>query len=111
MISDDCGWNEVVLLQQFPHELCRCVLVASRLNQAIQNFALVINGAPQIHPLAADRDEHLIHMPSRGWPRPAGSQIPSDCRPELDAPLTEGFVSHFNAAFGEKFLDITQAQP
>jgi len=24
--------------------------------------------------------------------------------------LTDGFVSHFNAAFGEKLLDITQAQ-
>src|SRR5258707_14905708 len=49
-------------------------------------------------------------MPSRVWPRPTGSQIPSDCRSEPDAPLTDRLVSHFNAAFGEKLLDITQTQ-
>src|ERR1700681_4211374 len=29
---------------------------------------------------------------------------------QLDAPLTDRLVSHFNAAFGEKLLDITQTQ-
>jgi hypothetical protein len=36
--------------------------------------------------------------------------MPSDCRPELDAPLTDRLVSHFDAAFAEKLLDITQTQ-
>jgi hypothetical protein len=65
----------------FPKELahqpeCRA-LVAAALNQHIENLALVIDGAPQVHPLAGDADHHLVEVPSvaRAWTgvsKPAG---------------------------------------
>ena len=34
------------------------------LYQDVQNLALAIDGAPQIHPLPIDRDEHRVQMPA-----------------------------------------------
>jgi hypothetical protein len=42
---------------------CRA-LVAAALNQHVENLALVIDGAPEIHPLAGNPDHYLIEVPS-----------------------------------------------
>jgi hypothetical protein len=39
------------------------VLVAAALNQHVENLALVIDGAPQVHPLARDANDHLVEVP------------------------------------------------
>src|SRR5437763_3236376 len=46
--------REAVLPEQLAHQPeCR-VLVAAALHQHIENLALVIDGAPQVHPFACD---------------------------------------------------------
>jgi hypothetical protein len=51
----------------FPEQLahqpkCRA-LVAPALNQHVENLALVIDGAPQVHSPAGDPDHHLVEVP------------------------------------------------
>jgi hypothetical protein len=70
----------------FPEQLahqpeCR-PLVAAALNQHVDNLALVINGAPQVHPLPRDANDHLVEVPSvaraRAGPlEPAGKPGPN----------------------------------
>jgi hypothetical protein len=33
------------------------------LNQHVENLALVIDGAPQVHPQAGDANDHLVEVP------------------------------------------------
>ena len=61
----DCGRSEALRLEQLAHQLQRSLLVAARLDQDIQRFTFAVNGPPQIHRFAIDRDEHLIEMPAR----------------------------------------------
>ena len=69
--------REALFPEQLAHQPeCRA-LVAAALNQHIENLTLVIDGAPQVHPLAGDADHHLVEVPSvaRAWTgvsKPAG---------------------------------------
>jgi hypothetical protein len=46
-------------------------------------FAFAIDAAPHIHSLAANRDHHLVEMPSIVRPRSSTAKISGDRRPEL----------------------------
>jgi len=52
LISDQKFGREALLLEQLAHQPQRRPGVASALNQHIENLALVVDGTPQIHPLA-----------------------------------------------------------
>jgi hypothetical protein len=39
------------------------------LNQHVEDLTLMIDGAPEVHPLARDPDHHLVQMPSVARPR------------------------------------------
>src|SRR5436190_12915336 len=73
--------REAMFPEQLAHQPeCRA-RVAAALSQHIENLALVIDGAPQVHPLRADANHHLIEMPpvarSRaGASKPAGEPGP-----------------------------------
>ena len=72
-IGDD-GVRQVSLpFQQPAHELEGCPPITPRLHDDIENFALVVDGAPEIVELAADPDEDLVQMPAsrRPWPAPS----------------------------------------
>jgi hypothetical protein len=48
-------------------------LIAPSLNQHVEDLALVVDGTPQIHPLAGDPHHHLVEVPAiaRSWTAPA----------------------------------------
>ena len=64
LVRHHLGRHEALCLEELAQQLVRSLLVTSRLHQDIQHFAFAINGPPQIHRLAIDRDEHLIEMPA-----------------------------------------------
>jgi hypothetical protein len=70
----------------------------------------VINGAPQIHPLSGNPDDHLVEVPSiaRAWPAPP--QLSCDPGPEFQNPAPHRFIGNLQAALGEEFLNIAIAQ-
>src|SRR6516165_4530756 len=61
-------------------------LVPPTLNQDIEDLALVIDGAPKIHPLAGNAHDHLVQVPSAAWSRPPLPQPAGDHRSELQHP-------------------------
>src|SRR5947207_1572708 len=98
----------------FPEQLadepeCRA-LVATALNQHVENLALVIDGAPQIHPLAGDANDHLVELPpvARTWARPLEPAGKSG--PELQNPAPHRLIGDIESAFSEELLHVPVAQ-
>lgn len=66
----------------------RCV--PSALDDEVQDFAFVVDGAPPIHALSADRTDHLVRMPSGRWSRPTTLQSLGNQRSGTGLLLVEG---------------------
>src|ERR1700680_5317161 len=93
--------REAVFPEQLAHQPeCR-VLVAAALNQHIENLALVIDAAPQVHPLSGDANDPLVEVPSvaRAWTGP--SKPSGKPGPELQNPPPHRFIGNLQAALGE----------
>jgi hypothetical protein len=94
LVGDQQFRRETVLPEQLAHQPERRVLVASALNQHIEDLALMIDSAPQVHPLAGYSDDHLVEVPSlaRAW---AGPPEPS-CNPgpEFQHPAPHRFIGN-----------------
>ncbi len=65
LVGDENTWSAAAFLQELAHETKRSALVAPALDENVEDLAMLVDGAPQIHSLSADRDEHLIEMPQR----------------------------------------------
>jgi hypothetical protein len=63
LVGDDHRRHDALPLQQFLDQLQRRAPVASTLHQKIDNLALVVDRAPEVHLLATDPDHHLVEMP------------------------------------------------
>ena len=101
---------DALVAQQPTQQLQRRSLVPPLLDQDIENFALVIDGALEPHFSTADPDEHFVQMPAaRRWV-PATAEVRRDQRTELDYPATDRLATDFDAALGEQFLDIPDAE-
>jgi len=75
LVGDQQLRCEALFLEQLAHQPeCR-LRVSPTLNEDVENLALVVDGAPQIHPLAGDPDDHLVEVPSRARAWAALSQL------------------------------------
>src|ERR1700730_17037945 len=74
--------------------------VSPALNQDVEDLAFVIDGAPSIHPLARDPDDHLVEMPSIARPRTTLPQPPCNHRPEFQHPAAHALVGDIEPALG-----------
>ena len=50
--------------------------VPAALHQHVEDLAFVVNGTPEIHPLAGDPSNHLVQVPSIARARAASPQPP-----------------------------------
>src|SRR5215469_16754510 len=71
LVGDQQSGREALLLEQLAHQPQRRPTVASALNQHVEDLALVVDGTPQIHPLAGDPHHHLVEVPAIARPRTA----------------------------------------
>ena len=109
-IGDD-GVRQVSLpFQQPAHELEGRLPVSPRLQDDVENFALVVDGAPEIVDLSGDPDEYLVQMPAvrRPWPAPADPRGIGAAK--LERPSTHRLVGGIDAALSKQVLDIAIAQ-
>jgi hypothetical protein len=85
-------------------------VVAAALNQHVENLALMIDGAPQVHAFAGDPDHHLVEVPSiaRSWP--TAPQLSCDPGPEFQNTAPRGFIGNFQPSLGQEILYIAIAQ-
>src|SRR4051812_691146 len=65
---------------------------------------------PQVHPPAGDLHDHRVEMPDTGRWSAASAQTSDDRRAEARDPGPDRLVGHCDAALGEEFLDVTQAE-
>src|SRR5437588_5288904 len=99
-----------ILANELPHQSQCGSLVPARLHQTIEYLAFRIDCSPQIHPLATNRDEHLIEMPDSmrlGAHRPQPS---GDHRPEHRHPAPDGLVRDVDTALGQQFFHVSETE-
>src|ERR687888_1740174 len=87
LIGDQQFRHETLLSEQLAHQPQRRATVASALDQYVENLALVIDGAPQIQPLAAHAPLHLVQMPAIARPRATLAQPSRERGTELLSPI------------------------
>ena len=110
LVGDQQFRHEALLLEQLAHQPQRRPTVASALDQHVEDLALVIDGAPEIRPLAGDAHHHLVQMPAIARPRATLAQPSRDRGTELQHPAPHRFVGDIEPSFGQRFLDIAVAQ-
>src|SRR5882762_4693939 len=101
--------RETLFLEELAHQPECHPLVATALNQHVENLALVIDGAPQVHPFAGNPHHHLVEVPSiaRAWAAPP--QLSCDPGPEFQNPPPHRFIGNLEAALGEELLNVAVA--
>src|SRR5580693_1503052 len=92
LVGDQQFRYEALLLEQLTHQPQGRPTIAAALDQRVENFALVIDGAPQIQSLAGDAHHHLVQMPAIARPRTTLAQPSRDRRTELQHPSPHCFV-------------------
>jgi hypothetical protein len=71
---------------------------------------LVIDGAPQIRPLAGDAHYHLVQVSAIARPRATLAQPSRDRGAEFQHPSPHRFIRDVEPSFGRELLDIAIAQ-
>ncbi len=110
LVGDQQFGHEALLLEQLAHQPQRRPGVASTLNQHVENLALMVDGAPQIHPLAGDANHHLVQMPAIARPRATLAQPSRDRGTELQHPAPHRFIGDVEPSVGQQLLDIAVGQ-
>ena len=96
--------------QQLPEEALRRFGIPAALHQDVEHGAVLVDGAPEVMPFAADAEEHLIEMPFVPGSRPPSAQPIREALGELQAPAPDRLVGEDDAALGQEQLDVPEAQ-
>jgi hypothetical protein len=110
MIGDECRRAHAVFSHEFAHEPCCGLLIPLRLHQNVEHLAFGIDGTPEIHFTATDRDEHLVQVPCGIGLRSPGTKAPRVAQTERCDPSPNGLVRYIDPTLGQQFLDVTVAQ-
>ena len=102
-------WREALFSQQLAYQLDGRTPVSLALNQYVGDFAFVIDGPPEIHPLTGDPNDHLVEMPAIARPRTALPEPSCDDRFEFYHPAANRLVSNVEPSLGKEFLDVAVA--
>ena len=77
LVGDQQLRCEALFLEQLAHQPeCR-LRISPTLNEHVEDLALVVDGAPQVHLFPVDPDDHLVEVPSRAR---AGAALPQLAR-------------------------------
>jgi hypothetical protein len=87
VIRDALIWRKSILPQKLAHEFQRRPLVPLTLDQNIKDFALGVDGAPQIGHAALDLEIDRVEMPDRVRLGAASAQVRCYHWPEMIHPL------------------------
>jgi len=87
-----------------------CVVIPPLLHHDVQHLALVVDRAPEVHPLAADAADHFVQVPTGRRRRAFAFQVTGDLRAELDRPAADGLVADIDAARRQHLLNVPKAE-
>src|ERR1700676_1308122 len=85
-------------------------MVTARLNQDVDHVAVLIYGAPEILLLAVDSNEDFVQVPNIAEPALTPLQFSGIVGAERLTPDSDCFIRDDDSAFGEKILDVSEAQ-
>lgn len=101
-------------LQRFLQEFQRRLPISGLRHEALEHFAFVIDGPPEIVPLAVDLHEHLVQVPAptaRTHPRnPTLSDLRRKHRTEPVPPKSHRLMANLDATFVQQVLDIAKGK-
>jgi hypothetical protein len=85
------------------------VRIAPTLNEHVEDLALVVDGAPQVHSLPGDPDDHLVEVPphARAWA--ALPQLARNLGAEFEDPAPHRFIGDVELTLGQQLLDVSVA--
>ena len=92
VICDQLVWDKAIFLQKLAHQFKRRPLVPPGLDQHVEDFALGVDGAPQIDHAAIDFQIDFVQMPGRVGLGSAFAQVRCDLRPEMVHPAPDGLI-------------------
>src|SRR6266702_376818 len=110
LVRHDDSRCEALLLEKLAHQLQGRRFVTSALHEDVENLALAVHGAPEIHPLAGKPHHHLVQMPMGCWFWPTLPEAAADGRPELQHPPADALVGHVESSLRQQVLDVPVAQ-
>jgi len=110
LVGDRQLGRKALLLEWFAHQLRGRPFIPARLDQQIEDLALLVDGTPEIYAPAGNPRDHLVEVPSVARPGPPLPQASRDRGTEFEHPAPDRFVGQVEPAFGKQFLDITIAQ-
>src|SRR6201981_2438450 len=110
LVCDDHPWNIPQAVQQLAEEPRGRGCAAPALDQNVEDISVLVDRAPKIVLLAADPDEHLVHVPLVAglWPPPL-QRIGEDPA-EAQTPLADALVADDDSTRRQDQLNISQAQ-
>jgi hypothetical protein len=94
VIGHQLVWDKIHLLQQFPHQLQCGPLVPLALQQNVEDFALGVDGTPQIDQPPIDLDVHLVKMPCAMRLGATFAEISCNCRSKVVHPAAHRLDDH-----------------
>jgi hypothetical protein len=110
LVRDGHPWHIGQALEQLAEELLGGGLVPARLDQDIEDVAVLIHGPPQIVAGTIDGEEHLIQVLLIAWPGVPPTQPIGILLPESQTPLPDGFVGHNDPTGEQHLFDIPVSQ-
>ena len=109
-LGDEAAWGAAAPLEQLRKEPRRSVAITAGSEQDVDDVALLVDGAPQVLPLAANRDEQLVEMPgvaerSGPVPKPPRVRNAKGC-----TPVPDGFVRDGDTPLREELFHVAKAE-
>jgi hypothetical protein len=109
LVRHDDARNVSQALQQLAEEPPGRGGAAPALDQNVEDIPVPVDRAPKIMLLAADPDEHLVHVPlvTRSWSAPL--QHIGEDPAKAQAPLADALIADHDPTRRQDQLNITQA--
>jgi hypothetical protein len=113
-VGDDL-LRSAVLLHDSLEKLQRRSLVPPRGDHRLQDFALMVDGAPKIAELAVDLHKHLVQVPAplriaAHVRDPSLTNLGGEDRAKPVPPEPDGLVADVDPALGPEIFDVAQRQ-
>ena len=109
-VRDHDTWDAYLFTNELAQKPLGGVVVASALNQGIENEAVLIDGAPQPMFLAIDRDDDLVEMPLVAQARSAATDFVGEVSAEFLGPTPNRFMADDDPPRRQKVFDHSQAE-
>ena len=109
LVGDQPPRLTLLALQQLAGKACGSPAVAPRLDEDIEDGAILIDGTPEIVSPSLDGDEDLVQVPDVAQPALSTFEPPSVVGLKRVTPQPDRFVGHRDATLSQEIFDIAKA--